>query len=556
MSNLGDGLQQSLDRCLQQLQRQTPTWSPQALERERVKICGTREVPMFDPRATNRFDEAIARLIDGGVRGIEARDHVVLAYNLAEAHSALNGQSLLGTLPKVTPLLEHWRNLLGARGSLRQVWRGSLLSLFRGQRTDAGFGATRQFLADTLKVLRSADFRPAWLEAMQRHPNLLTEKAVDAYAKEWIEGRRESVQELTELLELPEKSWFWTSLIEGIVKACCETPNDALFDERWPIALSMIKDHPSCRNFVLGGVLERYARKKVPARNDDLLQVSLEAWGSPQPGADSTGRWLDTSKDASTMVSGWLAEEDLEDFAEFCKGDESVDARRLAYWLRFKKQITFSRIVLGTAITNEARHNRKYREFIARKKGRLGNLVGTPHDNAIILRIADWWFVEFSKKGNACYPYRNDVRPFDPTEQYLGLSSDLKNPRAVQQCGGERLHHMSEWEERFDIFLSERGIWPDDTGKVRASRPVVRVSNVPAKVKPAETVMLNVRLSAIGLDQRLIDSLQALSPRLVDHRSNGGAFWIELKQAPQAELKVQMQRHGFRYSSPRGFYRK
>lgn len=557
MSALADRLQQSFSRSLQGLQRHGTIWLPTALEESRVKICGARDLPMFDPRVASRLDDALKRLIDGGVRKVAGRDHVILAYNLAQVHPELEGKSLLNSMPHLAPLLECWRQLLSQRGSYRQIWRGALLSLFRGARTDAGFEATRRFLADTLGVLRSAKFRPTWLDAIDRHPTLLTEQAVDVYVMAWLEGQRRSVDELTELVDLPAQGWFWSSLIEAVLEACCSTANDALFDERWPIALRLVDDHPYCRDLVLSRVLSRYARKKLPVRRDDLLQVSLDAWGSPQLGADVVGRWSSASDEARSMVCGWLAEEDLEDFAAFCKGDVSVDTRRLAYWLRFKKQIIFSRIVLGSAIHDA--DDKQSREFIARKKGRLGYLRGTPHDNAIMLRIGSWWFVEFSKTGNACYPYREDLLPFNAADECLDLNTDLKNRDAVEQSGGERLPHMAMvWEERFDRFLSDRGIWPDATGK-SAARPIVRSTpmnqNEIRSNKPETPVRRVSGLGALGLEEALLEELKPLSPRLVDNRQKGGALWIELARTPGSALQRSMGRHGYRYAKGRGFYK-
>jgi len=512
---------------------------------------------MFDPRVASRLDDALKRLIEGGVRQVAARDHVVLAYNLAQSHPDLDGKSLLNSMPHLSPLLESWRQLLKQRGTYRQIWRGALLSLFRGARTDAGFEATRRFLFDTLSVLRSAKFRPTWLDAIDRHPRLLSENPIDAYVMAWLEGQRESVDELTELVELPAQGWFWNGLIEAVVEACCKSSNDALFDERWPIALGLIDDHPYCRDLVLSRVLSRYAQKKVPIRRDDLLQISLDTWGSPQLGADVVGRWSSTSDEARSMVCGWLAEEDLEDFAAFCKGDDSVDARRLAYWLRFKKQIIFSRIVLGSAI--HGARDKQSREFIARKKGRLGYLHGTPHDNAIMLRIGSWWFIEFSKKGNACYPYREDLLPFNPAEEYLDLTRDLKNAHAVEQGGGERLPHMATvWEERFDRFLSNRGIWPDAAGKVSVRTAVGSQhtnQDQARSSKPETSAVLEPGLGTLGLGQALLDELKSFTPRLVDNRKKGGALWIELARTPSSTLQRSMERQGFRYAKGRGFYK-
>lgn len=487
-----------------------------------------------------------------------ARDHVVLAYNLAEAHANLEGSSLLNTLAELTPLLEYWRKQLAERGSARQIWRGALLSLFRGAPADVGFEATRRFLAGTLGILRAARFRPSWLQALERHPRLLSDRPVDTYAQAWVEGHHDGIDEVRELVELPSTSWFFNSLIEAILEACCNTTNDALFDERWPLALGLINDYSYCRDLVLSRILSRYSEKKVVLRHDDLLQVSLDAWGSPQLGADVVGRWSDTSDDARNMVCGWLAEEDLEDFAAYCKGDASVDGRRLAYWLRFKKQITFSRIVVGASIYDA--DDRESREFVARKKGRLAYLRGTRNNNAIMLRIADWWFVEFSETGNACYPYSKEHVPFDLGSSYFDLVIDLKIRRAVTKSGAKTLPHMSlSWEEKFDQFLSERGIWPDGVVVGTGSRPSANLKRNEAPLPSnlaATPASISKGLTALEIGQPMFDQLESLSPKVIDNRPKGGALWIEIARTPNSALIQGMERRGFRYAKSRGFYKK
>lgn len=569
MSRFAEQWKRSIDGSLSKLSKRSEGWSPKILEEARKEICGSIDMPAFDPRVTSRLDDAMDRLLAGGAGRIAARDHVVLAYNLAEPHANLDGNSLMNSLSELTPLLEQWRHLIAARGSSRQIWRGALLSLFRGGVSDVGFEATRRFLADTIKILRAGTFRPTWLEAMERHPQLLSERPVEPYALAWIEGRHEGIDEIRELVDLPPRSWFWTRLVEAMLEACCGTSNDALFDERWPVALKLIDDHPHCRDLVLSRILGRYAQKNVVARQDALLQVSLDAWGSPQLGADLVGRWSETSVEARNMVCGWLAEEDLEDFAAFCKGDDTVDGRRLAYWLRFKKQISFSRIVLGSAIHNA--RDKESRGFIDRKKGRLAFLHGTPNNNAIILRIGGWWFVEFSETGNACYPYSDQHKPFDVAHKEFKVVPELRNAGAMEASGGERLIHRDTneglWESiKFDRFLAKNDIWPDtaNRGSTRSLPPpsVSRQAAAPASRthSPAATsAPIAARpggLSSLGLGQPVLDELKPLSPRLVDNRPKGGVLWIELAKTPDSALVRAMGRAGFRHAKSRGFYKK
>ncbi|MBF3375292.1 hypothetical protein ISU80_17720, partial [Leptospira borgpetersenii serovar Arborea] len=106
------------------------------------------------------------------------------------------------------------------------------------------------------------------------------------------------------------------------------------------------------------------------------------------------------SEPVAGMVRSWLAKQDLMHFFELLRGNGDVDQARLFYWLRFANQMGFTRIVLGT----DARQDRRgdFVKFREENKGRLSNLRGGRNfDNAMIMQINDYLFVEFSGTGNA-----------------------------------------------------------------------------------------------------------------------------------------------------------
>src|SRR5690606_28291342 len=114
--------------------------------------------------------------------------------------------------------------------------------------------------------------------------------------------------------------------------------------------------------------------------------------------------WNMVSTATKKMVCGWLAQEDLEDFYELCKDDGEVDERRLEFWLCFKEQMSYTMILLGTDLRYS--RARDVTEFIARKGDRVGDLTrAQPGNNAILMCIGGWLFVEFSKTGNACFGF-------------------------------------------------------------------------------------------------------------------------------------------------------
>lgn len=105
------------------------------------------------------------------------------------------------------------------------------------------------------------------------------------------------------------------------------------------------------------------------------------------------------------MVRGWLAKQDLTHFFELLRGNGDVDQARLHYWLRFANLMGFTRIIMGSDAWQD--RGSDFVKFREENKGRLSYLRGGRNfDNAMIMQINDYLFVEFSGTGNAMYAYQ------------------------------------------------------------------------------------------------------------------------------------------------------
>lgn len=79
---------------------------------------------------------------------------------------------------------------------------------------------------------------------------------------------------------------------------------------------------------------------------------------------------------------------------------------------------------------NDAWHDRStdFVKFREDNKGRLSELRGgRSFDNAMIMQINDYLFVEFSGVGNAMYAYRIGKAPFNPESRVLDIKMHLKD---------------------------------------------------------------------------------------------------------------------------------
>jgi len=169
--------------------------------------------------------------------------------------------------------------------------------------------------------------------------------------------------------------------------------------------------------------------------------------------------------------------------------------------------------------------------FRERNKGRLSQLAGGPsHNNAVVMQIGNYFFVEFSGTGNACYVYRADTAPFDPDKPVLGLATELKQKhRALKRMSHSpaprRANLVEGWLDKFDVELRALGIVPQLSGGSSAS----------ASTKNADS----------SLEAQLAQLLSPVQYQVFDNRSKGGSYQVKLA-GDDARAKTALLRMGFK----------
>jgi hypothetical protein len=489
----------------------------------------------------DRLEAAIASLL----RGIKPsrRQLLFLAHGFSRPVKALSGRSLLDS-KHGTDLLGQWESQTKSRSLSPLHWKG----LFRSfMQAEAGVGADRlRALLSNAAVNLPTNWRkpPPWWEALGRHQSLLSNSPCQGYMEEMLDEGTELLDDLRANIDVPPGSWFWSHLAQA-VREGLDDLSDVAFRSKIPYLLTLPSRIPGSRDEILAAVLGRYAECESRSRHAELLQFALEAWRSPQ--LRSNNLWELAGTPAKHMVCGWLAEEDLEDFYQVCRGQTQVDERRLKFWLRFTKQMDYTQILLGSEIRSS--RNTDVRDFISKKKGRLGDLTsGSSSNNAILMQIGGWIFIEFSEIGNACYGY-----PVSGGHIQLGRSKysldDLKRKGSASSWLTHMDGHLS-WEQKFLTELSGKGVFPDgeDTTLPRQPSPATPqqvARGTPAFWRagaPSPRVEDRSKVDVIheDRDEFLMRSLKALNVGIVDNRRKGGALWAYLKlgKAPHEELKA------------------
>lgn len=382
-----------------------------------------------------------------------------------------------------------------------------------------------------------------WMTVIDEYQDLFTPDAGNLLANKMSAGELVDFSALETVAQVPDNSWLWYRAFVVLLAKILELDDDA-FKERLPNLLELARQRERYKNIILRACLMQYYRSSFRnTPHPQLKQMALENWGSPQLHSKQN-LWLTHLKDPDTcekicgMVRSWLAKEDLTHFFQLLKGNDDVDQARLFYWLRFANQMGFTRIVIG----QDARQN-MHSDFVAfrqKNKGRLSTLSGgNSADNAVIMQIGNYLFVEFSRKGNALYVYELSSAPFNPEKSDLHLNYELKagaiKHRHAPTAYGYSDNHLTGWMVNYEDELRRLGIRYQPSDIVVSPSPIsTNIVNPP----PADATQ--------GSREQAIRSLlKQLDATVSDKRNIGGALHVRLSSR-NAEDVEKLIRLGFK----------
>lgn len=374
-------------------------------------------------------------------------------------------------------------------------------------------------------------YEKQWVRIVNRYREVFTENAGKQLGDQMFRGQISDLSTLQTIAQISENSWVWQRIFSFMLLRIREI-KDEEFHERIERLLALVEKYPYYSDQLLAACLSRYESSKYrDTPHFELKQISLEKWGSPQLHSNKNSWSQYVDNDVCAMVIRWFAKEDLEHFFNLLQGDQGVDQARLDYWMRFVNQINYTRIVMGS----DAHRNRSkdFVEFREKNRLRISELVGGPSDNnAVIMQIGEYFFVEFSGVGNACYVYHSKKLPFNPDRKTLELNA-LKQQVAAK----ERILHMRGWEVKADDLLRGLGIFPD-AGRQGGKK------NSKSNYSPSNRSGSNAPRSERDAAANAAKLLKGIHYTVDDRRGVGGAYWIKLSK-PDETLSLELRRLGF-----------
>lgn len=430
------------------------------------------------PSARDAYASALAFL-----RGHELDDFQkdTVAGALNQAVTERQGAKPIGS-DRLAALFRYYEDEAVAGRLWRLTWFGLLVSYFaydplstQGMEHD-GWLLLRNLLSTTWPHIDSASGNatvPDWLATLRRHPALIGERAADEFADHYLAGDRTTLDSIVENVGIPESSWFWHALVLSAVKASAAY-GDERFVAQIPHLVALIKSRPVFRDNALESLLARYHGIPGHPVHHQLRDyvVSKDVWRNPKlKAAGIATAWNRVPDAVWRMVLQWVNEGNLRDFFDVLAARNSADEGRLAFWSRYMRQISWTRLIFSSETVSLARSNKEIRELIARETGAYATLYGNKNIDAFIMQIGEYIIVEFSTTGNAAYVYDSATLQFDRySSTYHGGTEDLRYGfRTGARC---RIIHNAGWQSTAAYELARLGIRPDDdTKQSRLPRP-------------------------------------------------------------------------------------
>ncbi len=440
-----------------------------------------------------------------------------------------------------------------ANGELwRLTWHGLLTSYFsydisrdKDDAAKSGWSQLRDFLRRTWPYIdRQSDGKivPTWVKVLRTEQKVLSEQPADSYAHDFLHGQNEAISKLSEDLAIPEGSWFWHALVLAAVRQATSYEGDQ-FQKLLPKLLELIKERPAFRDEAIKLILNWYYKHAPKGEHKQLRDYVVDStvWKNPKLRiAGIATSWTQVSDEVWRMALSWVNEANLKDFFVILAARNQADEGRLAFWSRYIKQITWTRLVFSDDTMALKHRDLGVRELIAREEGAYAQMRKKSGVDAFMMQIDNYLIVEFAKKPNACYVYVADELPFEPHDRYYnGGADDL----AVGLNGkfATRIVHTPGWESRAADALSRLGILPDS-----------RSGSFNRAVREAEYSAVQSRSSkqqGIDLDalHRVVAGFKDAYVR--DGRANGrGRLWVnDPRKSPILEKKL--EELGFEWSS-------
>jgi len=382
-----------------------------------------------------------------------------LCFGVATSYST-SDSSLLAHTTLFSKLIAHVDSLQTEPRKFRRCFQGLLYAYFHYRISQDQPSAKknwlhlREFLARHRLRLTKAKPLVLWVKSLTKHSNLLQDEPCKPYANALLADDWTVVDELKSDLGIGDDSWVMDELVLAPIQAAVKL-GDNEFKQKLDKLLLLLGNRPLLASTGVALLLQRYHACRERQEHLGLRDLALREWKSPWLEANKP-RWQgQVGEKVMAMIKLWLTKQYIKDFFELLQADRQADRERMEFWLQYAEAIEDFWLAMGNnSFRNPHKDYQRIREQLASQLMRLdGN--NQNDDNAFLMKIGGYVFIEFGRANNACHVFLANNLPFQPGQAFVsGTTSGLKNIRHPGHC--KKLLHNFGWQHKFAEFLAVR----------------------------------------------------------------------------------------------------
>ncbi len=455
-----------------------------------------------------------------------------------------NGGCPLENTPLFAKLIAYVDSLQTEPRKFRRCYQGLLNGYFHYRTSELkpsgkkNWLQLREFLAHHRPVLAKHKPVVLWVQILAQHRNLLKDEPCKPYAKDLLAGDVAVVDELKSNLGINGDSWVMDELVLAPIRVATGFTDDA-FKQKLPILLALLDKQALLASAGLVLLLQRYRICRERPEHPGLRDLALREWKSPWLEAHKPLWLAQVGEPVMAMVKLWLTKQYIKDFFELLQSDRQADRERMEFWLQYAEAIEDFWLAMGNnSFRNPHKDYQRIREQLASQLMRLdGN--NQNDDNAFLMKIGGYVFIEFGRANNACHVFLANNLPFQSGQTYIsGTTSGLKNTRHPGHC--KKLLHNAGWQYTFAEFLR------DHASAMLKPKTDLKQTKYSKLFNESE-----VKTSSRHLNE-LLSLCETYGITIDDRRDFAGALWI---QAPKnGGLADLLTKAGFRYREDKGWW--
>ena len=473
--------------------------------------------------------------------------------------------SVFNNQEKLDHLLAAYRDKCNRGVDMAITWNGLMRSYFEANPAntvtrnlfDQSQEKIRAFLNDTWEQVKaSTEFKLTWMRSIDENLDLLSIDPCSKYARYWFEGKDSLVMKVSAEIQIPSASWFWEKLFISCVQHIINL-DDQNFKKDLSKLFILFDEKKLYRDIALRVVLDRYANCYDLSVNKELKEYSIDLWGSPEGHMLAGNPWAKVSEPALKMMLNWVNESNLRLFFELLKQRGFADDERLNFWLKYIRNVSSSKLVLGPNSRRFVEGRTDLRKVFGREVSNYSLLLNDANidNDAFLMDIGGSLIVDFSVQGG-CYVYRPGTNNFSINAKNHFSSTARSGLKENYHKNGMAFAHTPGWTDSHRapyILRSKYGISPGNVSSYSSNQTnsKIDVNNYfnGAKFIHSES---KKSTSALNYSDVVKKAKELCSINGLDYSDLSGAFTVKFYRG-EGPIADQLKELGFIFNGSIGW---